>query len=118
MAFAEVLQAALALDLAFFVALVMGNLYWLFGFACAAYFIREKHFLLGIPVLAFYIWAQVDLAAIYGWDFALVPAHFLLAHIALYKFTDGYRFLGKFQQHGATLVFVAVIALHNAGGVL
>jgi len=94
----ETISHAIALDLGWFVNLVMNNLFWVMVFAFAGYFLRPgKKILAGGIFMALYVYATMDITVLMGWSFnsgiVWVPV-LLLVGLMVYD-----SFFGKKDWH-------------------
>ncbi len=66
----ETISHAIALDLGWFVGLVMNNLFWVMVFALAGFFLRSgKKILVGGIFMTLFVYATVDVVNLLGWSF-------------------------------------------------
>ncbi|PIN84939.1 MAG: hypothetical protein COV47_04775 [Candidatus Diapherotrites archaeon CG11_big_fil_rev_8_21_14_0_20_37_9] len=116
MSFLNIVSELVAGNIGFILQLFLDHPFWVFGFAVVAVLLRSKSAIGGFVILVIYIYIQVDIAVLYGWNFIMVPAMFLFVHITLITLTDGYKFLGKYSEHGATILFFFMMLAHNSLG--
>ncbi|MBI4044355.1 MAG: hypothetical protein HY392_01475 [Candidatus Diapherotrites archaeon] len=87
--FVEAFLHAVALDLGWFVDIVMNNLFWAFFFAAAGYAFYKSPIKGGV-MLTLLIWAQVDIANALGWTFGkgflFLPLSVFVATIVVNSF--------------------------------
>ncbi len=90
MSFIEMLQAAISLDIVFFIDLVMNNLFWVFGFIAAGYFFsNQKSF--------------IEFGLVYGLIIVLTTDIFHLVGFGIYT---GVGLLLLYLGRMATLLFL------------
>lgn len=65
----DILLHAMALDIGWFIALVLTNPFWVMVFATASYFMSNKRAIFAGTVLALYLHSTVDAAMVFGWGF-------------------------------------------------
>ncbi len=110
----ETLSHLLALDLGWFISLVINNLIWVMFFAAAGYFMHNKKAILGGTLLTLYIYATVDLGGVLGWTFRqgifFVPVFFLIALIAAQAFFGKFEWFQKNKFVGSIIFYLALIA--------
>ncbi len=102
----EILSHLFALDLGWFINLVMDNLLWVFLFAAAGLFMRGTAIRGGI-YLALLICATMDIATLFGWSFmrgaAFVPVMVLISLLFFNSFFENY-------QWGKNLLKLGIVA--------
>lgn len=115
MAFLEVLQAAIVLNIGFFIDLFLGNLFWFFLFYTAMhYFIGKKQLYFALLFSAV-MWAWTDLEFFSGLTW-VVPSFLLiyyvtkLAVVALVETTPSLR---KYVVVISTLQFYVLFLVYN-----
>lgn len=100
MPFIEILQALVSLDFGFFVDIVMGNLFWIFGFYAAGYiFSGGKSPLISATIYAAMVLVSVDIFILTGFSiytaFALGLLYMLRVPLLLFleKSKGGSKYL-------------------------
>lgn len=114
--FIEMLLHLAAFDAAWFVNLVLNNLFWVMGFASIGYFYYKKP-IVGGAMFALYLYALIDFANILGWVFRLdnlfVPVMvFLVSHIFLGHLLGKYVWYTS-NKFRTTIVFYLIFIWVN-----
>ena len=113
----DVISHALAFDVGWFVPFIMGNLLWVFIFACIGTFVYGKGQIVGGAFAAIYLFATFDFATALGWIFrsgiVWVPVIVFVAKVGYVAFfgEKGLRHL-PFQWFASAVYFWALIYIN------
>ena len=91
MAFFEVMQALFALDIGFFVGMIIHNLFWLFAFYALIYFFFEgKNTIYWFVLWSFLLWAILDWENLTGFVFTagVFLMLYYLSKLAFLRFSE------------------------------
>ena len=113
----EILSHAMVFDLGWFVHFVMGNLLWVFIFACLGQFVYGKGPLMGGAFAAIYLFSTFDFAQALGWVFRSgviwVPVIVFIAKMGYVAFFGEKGFSGlPFPWFASVAYFGALIYIN------
>ena len=111
MAFFHALQALFALDLGFFIDVIMQNLFWLFAFYVMVYFFFEgKNTVYWFVLWNFLLWAILDWEVLTGFVFTagLFLMLYYLSKLAFLKFSES---IPQLKDHLVLLSSIQAYAL-------
>lgn len=74
----EVLSNLASLNLGYFISLITGNLFWIFGFVSASYYFRGKNFWMRFFTIIFVVCGLMDIQKVYNLRFYVGGALLLL----------------------------------------
>jgi hypothetical protein len=121
--FFNLLQHLLALDLAWFMDLTLGNPIWVFFFVCAVYFMTDarspKAIVWAIISLTFYLYLIVDLTNFLGWNLGpgpLMPVYIFLFLVVGGTLTNNFKFMGRFSKLVVSVFVYAALTFGNLVG--
>lgn len=113
MVFWEFAVHLLALDLPWLVQLVTGNLFFLFAFACVAYFLYEKRTLFYFFVVVGLVWITGDFASVLGWQTPAVYFALFWAGRLVIRSFSGVGFVSRNMTLLMTCLFYVVLSFVN-----
>ena len=114
--FIEFLARLFTLDIAWFVAIILNNLLWVFAFiALAHFFFRKKPLYISFPIVIIYLWSSFEFANLFNWE--VLTAGFLaftyLARVAGLTFAASIDSLKNRLSLVSTVLFVSTLAIWN-----
>ena len=112
----EAFTHAFALDLGWFIGMLLGNLHWLFVLiACVFIFMDGKKYVLGFLWLVLILWAFLDFEKMSDW--VVFVGGFLIIYyvskLALLKFAEDNKVLEKWLVPLSTAQGYIVMVLYN-----
>ncbi len=112
----EAIAATLSLDAGWWIHVILANLFWVVGFAVAAYyFFGNKRTFSGFILIVFMMWVFLDFTHYSGWYFnvATFLALYYISRLALLGFIENIPSMQKNLAFILSMQFIVLYIIYN-----